>query len=113
MIPLNKRICKFCEKKDGKLVIEDEDHVLHICPLGSKVRERFLQQTAQYQKDANGPDFNLVTAFRIDSHNDQNLNITCDNVKKLIRLTARSINEIYNLALNNKKGLETAKAKTS
>jgi hypothetical protein len=49
----------------------------------------------------------------MNSHNDQNLNIASGNVKRLIRLTARSINDIYNLALKYKKGLKTVKANNS
>ena len=105
MTPLTSRTCEFCKIHEDKLLIEDEEHILHICPLGSHIRERFLLRTSQY---STGVDFNLATVFKADFSNDQN--ITSDISKKIIRLSTRTIRDIYNATIKHKESLKKAAA---
>ena len=107
-IPLNQRICKYCDIHKMNPVVEDENHVLHSCPLGMKERDRFYSQLRSSPNITLSPNFNLASTFQ-DNHcppDSTNINLSSDDIKQMIKLSTRTINAIYTLTLKYKDSLK-------
>ena len=58
-IPLERRKCQFCESHEIADVLEDEDHALHVCPIGNHVRTRLRSKLPNL-----GDELNLAQTFQ-------------------------------------------------
>ena len=58
-IPLERRKCQFCESHEIADVLEDEDHALHVCPIGNHVRTRLRSKPPNL-----GDELNLAQTFQ-------------------------------------------------
>jgi len=101
--PLDERTCNYCELNTNQLIIEDENHMLHSCPLGKVPRDRFQNLSGNLLSIVGNGSFNLASTFI--SHPDCMDNLSEDDVS-LIKLSTSTINKIYRLTLNFKDSLQ-------
>ena len=101
--PLDERTCNYCELNTNQLIIEDENHMLHSCPLGKVPRDRFQNLSGNLLSIVGNVSFNLASTFI--SHPDCMDNLSEEDVS-LIKLSTSTINKIYRLTLNFKDSLQ-------
>ena len=100
-IPLERRKCQFCESHEIADVLEDEDHALHVCPIGNHVRTRLRSKLPNL-----GDELNLAQTFQrrqlLSSGLSSGIKLSNDEIRE-IKLKTRAINNIYSLVLSFKK----------
>ena len=100
-VPLERRKCQFCESNKIADVIEDEDHALHVCPIGDQVRAHLRSKLHNP-----GARLNLAKTFqRKETPSEASGTKLSSNDIRDIKLKTRAINNIYSLILSFKKAL--------
>ena len=100
-VPLERRKCQFCESNKIADVIEDEDHALHVCPIGNQVRAQLLSKL--HNLDAR---LNLAETFRRKETSSDltGIKLSSNDIRE-IKLKTRAIHNIYSLILSFKKAV--------
>ena len=94
------RICTFCsDNGTDTSVIEDEDHLINVCPTGVEIRSDFLaaMENICSTNSVEVPcDFNLAKTYpaELDQYEDKSIVRT-----KIIRLACRSLHRLYSKTL--------------
>ena len=105
-VPLERRKCQYCESNKIADVIEDEDHALHVCPIGNQVRAH-LRSKLQNP----GARLNLAETFQRKENSSEatGTKLSSNDIRE-IKLKTRAINNIYSLILSFKKTLNPLSA---
>ena len=101
--PPDERTCNYCELNTNQLFIEDENHMLHSCPLGKDPRDKFQNLSGNLLNNVSNGSFNLASTFMSQSDRKDNLS---DEDVTLIKLSTSTIKKIYRLTLNFKDSLK-------
>ena len=51
VIPLNNRICLYCFNQEGRRILEDEFHLVMVCPLYSNLRLDLFEKWCEFDPD--------------------------------------------------------------
>ncbi len=110
-IPKENRTCDHCVAVCvPNPPIEDEDHVLHSCPLSETLRSKFRHTfTKATLKDPNPNIARIYLKRDADTHNECPVNASTSSKEEIcaIRISTRVIEDIYKLTLKRKKEIKS------
>lgn len=100
-IARSQRTCDYCTRNNQITCIEDENHILHNCPLGSNVRDEFYQAISDINSDVS--QFNIAETCPASYLSD--VNYSQNTYVKIVRLSCNTIHRLYSAVLEFKEGM--------
>ena len=100
----NERTCRHC-LKSGNLVVEDEDHILHKCPLTEPARSKLISKIESLSCNFDLTRLNVARFdYEVNQPDEGSRPSLSDESKEIVQLSTRYINNAYNTMLKSKPG---------
>ena len=100
----NERTCRHC-LKSGNLVVEDEDHILHKCPLTEPDRSKLISKIESLSCNFDLTRLNVARFnYEVNQPDEGSRPSLSDESKEIVQLSTRYINNAYNTMLKSKPG---------